>query len=165
MGKGGLMTDLKAIWKNLLAFYQPHPKPTEEFYNTWVKEMSQFQLADVISGSEHLKRWEPKFPTINKMWITVDSIKINREKAEWDKIKQKEKFQSDAFWAGKKADTYGQKALRLISALLIGDITRGNYISGMRDMGMIQDADNMEKFYADNNFELNYPARTPRRNK
>lgn len=157
------MTDLKAIWKNLLAFYQPQPKPTEEFYNTWVKEMSQFQLADVISGYEHLKRWEPKFPTINKMWITVDSIKINRETADWEKTKQKEKFQADKFWAGQRADNYGHKALRLISALLIGDITRGNYISGMRDMGMILEADNMDKFYADNNFALNYTAKTPRR--
>ena len=145
---------LKAAWRELVDFFQPHPKPSEAFYAAWVTEMRRYDLVDVREAIKHLQTHNNRFPSLVEMLATTDSIASNKRESEARRRQQREKAEAEAFWSGDAADDYGKKALRLIKLHLSGVTTRVEFLEGMREMGMSEEADNLHRHYARKGWEM-----------
>lgn len=141
------MDDFKNLWRQLIAFYQPIPKPSEEFYRTWLAEMQKYDINDVREMIAHIERHNNRIPALSEQIAVVDSLSINRQQALWHKVKVQERREASAFWSGVHADDYGKQSLKLIKDMLAETIDRKHFLSEMRHLGMISEADNLQSFY------------------
>lgn len=145
---GGVSVDeLKTLWRRLLAFYQPMPKPTEEFYQTWLIEMQKYDISDVREMIAHVERHNHRMPALSEQIAVVDSFNFKRQQVLWQKGKVREREDAAVFWSGQKADDYGKNCIKLIQGMLDGTIERPQFIGRMRELGMLEEADNLEMFY------------------
>lgn len=142
-----MQEDLKAVWRELIAFYQPVPKPTDVFYAAWLKEMQAHDSADVSDMLTHVKRHNYRFPALSEQIAIVDSIAHNRQQEIWQTEKAKERRDSATFWSGQKADDFGKECLKLIRGFLSGALERPGFLQGMREQGMIDEAESLKLFY------------------
>lgn len=147
------MDDLKNIWKQLIAFYQPVPKPSEEFFRAWLAEMQKYDIADVREMIAHIERHNNRMPALSEQIAVVDSISFNRQQSLWQKEKEQERKDTTAFWSGQHADDYGKQCLKLIKGILAETIDRGQFLSGMRQLGMLSEADSLQAYYAERGLE------------
>ncbi len=150
-----IMDNLKSLWKRLVDFYQPQPQPSAEFYKRWLAEMQKYQADDISAMVVHIETHNNRFPSLNEMLTVADSIQQNRQGVIWQAAKAQEQKNTEEFWSGKKADNYGKQALKLIRSMLEGDMSRQKYLTGMRELGMLEDADDLEAYYAKHTYDLN----------
>lgn len=142
--------NLKEIWKRLINFYQPKPIPSDEFYIQWRLRMQVYDLSDVEEMADHIEENKSRmglFPALSEFMAIADSIQSNRLGYEAAAAKEAEKKQAEAFWReDAEGNDYGKKCLKLIKSMLGGTITRQDYISEMRNLGMRHEADDLESY-------------------
>lgn len=154
------MGRLKEIYQEMNDFYAPKFKPTDGMYRMWRAEMEKFDLDIVEAMWQHLRDYAQPgdvMPSAQKCMVLADSIRFNRWKEAEEQRKKEERNRGAAeFFSESGKDSLGRQAIRNITALLAGTITRGQFLAAAERLNL--NTYELRKFYAERSHDLSQPA-------
>lgn len=142
---------------NRLEVAFPNGKPSKEQLKIYWEKLNTYDDAAMKQSVEHFIEHDDRgrFPIIGTLLALVDTFQGQLREKELNRIKDEERAAARKLFHDElKGDDIAKGSLSLIRAAMGKDLTRQQYLDGMRQLGFTKDANELESYYAFNDLPL-----------